>query len=51
MYTQEMHKKVGLFFLFVQVVLVILFIFQSLAHSCDIEPGDWAEVEEELEND
>lgn len=32
------------------LVIIALNQLAALAHACEITPGDWAEVEEEIEN-
>lgn len=32
-------------------LLALLLLLPQLAHACEIEPGDWAEVEEELQDE
>ena len=33
------------------ITLLILNTWLALAHACEIEPGDWAEVEEEMSDE
>jgi hypothetical protein len=44
-----MNTTTRLFMLAV-AIFCWLVLLSRLAHACEIEPGDWAEVEEQLEN-